>query len=472
MYSQLLFVSLQPNKTNMLRIYFDWNCITHLKDSEGEKLFDYIISNKPNYIFPFSPAHFEDLQRSRPCKNRENKDYYKDLTILHNICDNHLIMFDNDKKRVLPFAATPYEYIEKAGDTDTWDDILRYDSFSEYIKKEVGEPYSIMINELLGKIPVGASIPFFSNERTENGMDLLNQGFKYMKKVQTHVNYNRELSAGIKSFDEVSFKHISGATSDNIHDEIDKMISKSAPKFNMDKLIELTLQQNKQNSELTKFISYYLAYDFMGFKQDKGHDLRNTSTDAKHAYYGSYCDVLVTNDKRMTEKTKAVYKDMSISTKVISIDELEKYIEDENKIQFTLKPYIMKLGCNIHFKKSYQQDEVHCRYSYFKSPFLGFFNYGMVVYNIESHLPSFIFQRKLMSNDMAFYSEIDKLTELIERTFVFDSKSIDYFVEVCDEIKKHKKDAVFAVRNKKWSFIFTGDSEFPGMPLLAITHTN
>ena len=26
----------------MLRIYFDWNCITHLKDSEGEKLFDYI----------------------------------------------------------------------------------------------------------------------------------------------------------------------------------------------------------------------------------------------------------------------------------------------------------------------------------------------------------------------------------------------------------------------------------------------
>lgn len=61
---------MHPNKTNMLRIYFDWNCITHLKDPENEKLFDYIMSNKPFMIFPFSPAHFEDLQRSWPCKDR------------------------------------------------------------------------------------------------------------------------------------------------------------------------------------------------------------------------------------------------------------------------------------------------------------------------------------------------------------------------------------------------------------------
>ena len=89
---------MHPNKTNMLRIYFDWNCITHLKDPENEKLFDYIMSNKPFMIFPFSPAHFEDLQRSWPCKDRNNKDYHIDLAILQNICDNYLIMFDNDKK--------------------------------------------------------------------------------------------------------------------------------------------------------------------------------------------------------------------------------------------------------------------------------------------------------------------------------------------------------------------------------------
>lgn len=454
----------------MLRIYLDWNCITHLKKTENRELFDYILSNKQYFIFPFSPAHFEDLQRSRPSEGNENEDYYRDLNTLHDICETHLIMFDNAKKRVLPFLATPYEYAKKSG--DTLDDILKYDSFTEYITKEIGEPFSAIFDKQLGKMPTKSNIPLFPNEVIKNGADLLNQGFKYMKEVQTRVNYNKELSAGIKSFDEVSFKHISGATSDSIHDEIDKMISKTAPQFNLDKLIELTLQQNNQNSDLTKFISYYLAYDFMGFKQDKGHDLRNTSTDAKHAYYGSYCDILVTNDKRMTEKTKAVYKDLSISTKVISTNELERCIEEEKKIQFTLKPYIMELGCNIHFKKTYLQDEVHCKYSYFQSPFLGFFNYGMVVYNNESRSPSFIFQRKLMNNDMVFYSEIDKLTELIRTAFVFDSESIDYFIEVCDKIKKQKKDAVFSVRSKRWIFTFTGDSEFLGMPLLVITRTN
>ena len=77
-----------------------------------------------------------------------------------------------------------------------------------------------------------------------------------------------------------------------------------------------------------------------------------------------------------------------------------------------------------------------------------------------------------MSNDMAFYSEIDKLTELIKKAFVFDSKLIEYFLEVCDKIKMQEKDAVFSVRSKRWIFTFTGDSEFLGMPLLVITRTN
>jgi hypothetical protein len=77
-----------------------------------------------------------------------------------------------------------------------------------------------------------------------------------------------------------------------------------------------------------------------------------------------------------------------------------------------------------------------------------------------------------MSNDMVFYSEIDKLTELIRTTFIFDSESVDYFKEVCDIIKTQKKDALFSVRSKRWIFTFTGDSEFLGMPLIVITRTN
>ena len=275
----------------MLRLYLDWNCITHLKESYNKELFDYISSNKCFFVFPFSPAHFEDLQRSCPSKNKENEDYYTDLDTLHNICETHLIMFDNDKKRVLPFSATPYEYAKKSGNSDTLDDILQYNSFTEYITKEIGEPYCTIIDKQLKGMPMETNIPVFSNEVIKNGADLLNQGFNFMKEVLTRVNYNKELSAGIRVHEASSFKRISGATPNNIHKEIDKMISKTSPQYNMDKLIGLTLQNNTQKTDLTEFLSYYLSYDFMGFKQDRGHDLRNIITDAKHAYYGSYCDV-------------------------------------------------------------------------------------------------------------------------------------------------------------------------------------
>lgn len=44
----------------MLKIYFDWNCITHSKDK-----YPYILeiceSCKDKFIFPYSNAHIRDL---------------------------------------------------------------------------------------------------------------------------------------------------------------------------------------------------------------------------------------------------------------------------------------------------------------------------------------------------------------------------------------------------------------------------
>lgn len=47
--------------------------------------------------------------------------------------------------------------------------------------------------------------------------------------------------------------------------------------------------------------------------------------DAAHAYFAQVCDVLVTNDKRMRAKTKAVYSFLGVKTRVISVDE---FLED------------------------------------------------------------------------------------------------------------------------------------------------
>ena len=43
--------------------------------------------------------------------------------------------------------------------------------------------------------------------------------------------------------------------------------------------------------------------------------------DAVHAYFAQVCDVLVTNDKRMRAKTKAVYSFLGVKTKVVSTND-------------------------------------------------------------------------------------------------------------------------------------------------------
>lgn len=45
----------------MLKIYLDWNIITHLKDEQNSDLFTFLQTNKDYFIFPYSKAHIKDL---------------------------------------------------------------------------------------------------------------------------------------------------------------------------------------------------------------------------------------------------------------------------------------------------------------------------------------------------------------------------------------------------------------------------
>lgn len=50
-------------------------------------------------------------------------------------------------------------------------------------------------------------------------------------------------------------------------------------------------------------------------------------SDASHAYSAQICDVLVTNDKRMRAKVKAIYAFLGVSTQVLSVKEFFSTVE-------------------------------------------------------------------------------------------------------------------------------------------------
>lgn len=69
----------------MLKIYLDWNIITHLKDDNNRDLYMYLLTNKDKFIFPYSKAHIKDLLVS---KDANNNYYEQDFQSLTEICED------------------------------------------------------------------------------------------------------------------------------------------------------------------------------------------------------------------------------------------------------------------------------------------------------------------------------------------------------------------------------------------------
>ena len=83
--------------------------------------------------------------------------------------------------------------------------------------------------------------------------------------------------------------------------------------------IEVYLQKLFASEGRTVFSSLFYLLDVVCYRHDKDHAAR--LYDSSHAFFGQYCDFLVTNDKRMTTKTEAVYSYLGVRSKVLTADE-------------------------------------------------------------------------------------------------------------------------------------------------------
>ena len=73
------------------------------------------------------------------------------------------------------------------------------------------------------------------------------------------------------------------------------------------------------NSGRTIFSTLFNLLDSVCYWRDKNDVAR--FYDSSHAYFAQLCDVLVTNDKKMRVKSKAVYSYLGINTNVYSVDD-------------------------------------------------------------------------------------------------------------------------------------------------------
>ena len=214
----------------MLKIYLDWNCITHSKKDDSLSFIEQISENyQGRVIFPYSTYHIRDVLVSRKAYPNE---FSLDLEQLTKICGKHYLQFENN--RIYPKFTFPKEVVERQGDT------LEFAQTFEWLSPQ--NYYSLKKN-------LQDSIP---------------------SEILTKIRNSTSNEA---------FQIIENYTWDILHSDLDSILNKN----NVISRINTFEQQ---------FKNLCIALDLFGYKsEDKNKQFTNIDADAGHVFMAANCDL-------------------------------------------------------------------------------------------------------------------------------------------------------------------------------------
>ena len=169
--------------------------------------------------------------------------------------------------------------------------------------------------EMINKIVPGINKSFSISDMFTQ-MQKLNEELSDKKKFKDFRRYNLENLPGFNTLKDVSVE------------SINNILSNSALGKNLNELIE---QQNSDGKATfnQKVVSCFMILNLLGLDQEsnKKANYISLSNDAQHAFYGAYCDVLISEDEGLRTKAKVLYDNYGIVTSIYSIDDFLKLNE-------------------------------------------------------------------------------------------------------------------------------------------------
>ncbi len=422
----------------MKKIYLDWNIINHLE--ENSELYDYIRQYQSHFVFVYSPAHFSDLMKSYK-ESGGNTYFEKDLKRLESICETHLMYYSDKKMSIC--NCPPTEFLEKEGKYyPTIKDVFSPDYFKKALHVNGVDLYNLFSNGLKS-ISLGKTIelPFIGG--FSNGLELLNCALSFFEKIlmdKVYVKNFRTITSNNLTDKEIT--KINGCAPDKIIETINAYLFEHGCEDDFTKLVKKALLENSQDDEKLIFESLYVGLDFMRFHSDQ-RDLMNILTDADHAYYGSFCDVIVTEDAKMRLKADAVFSNLNISTRIICEKDFLQFLKDEVSGEVMIEDPIKEVLSNQHIPESYDADTCYGKWKKLDFHYLGYFNkleFQLIV-STGRHL--FVFSKERKLEKCVYYSETDKFFAIM-KDLLHEPCAIKLFeTEYVEKYKLKDKNASF-----------------------------
>ena len=336
----------------MIRVYFDWQVLNWLKkydehpNPEEKKKYSRLYSKycqyKNHLLIPYSSAHLYDLQHNWRKSEKSKKYTYEDIDFLSKISNNNCLLKYEEKQYAGPYIGHPREYFDaiKYSDELLNEDIDLSFKGDDSLSIAMRNHYSrtspkYNFENIYKNIPeehrdeFKKFIPFSNDDITLK--ELIEKVWDFSRRMLYDGKYYR----GLRDYVIKNFKGIKTLDDEGSNiEEIDSFFRDSQMNQSFLELVKSTCALNNFNSkkEPTRydiFKNAYLLLDTFGISTDKiskRNSFINITRDAEHAFFGAFCDFIVSEDKALRKKTKALYKLLDIGTKVLSVNQFNDTI--------------------------------------------------------------------------------------------------------------------------------------------------
>ncbi len=451
----------------MLKIYLDWNIISYLKKEEYIDLRNYIAQIKEFFIFPYSRAHIQDLYQSKSPTNVVK--FEKDLDTLTDICQTHLLEYNDSIDAPYPYECTPRQYIERESLTlQAYKSGFESISFTELIKSTMDATTFEGIRNYLLSIPIETPIEnpnngFLIQNLWDTIVFLLDNLSLMLKNKKLEVEVYKSLC---KIEGESSIQKLQNISSSEIFDYLNNLSISRTNKNLTDTILD-TLEKINGINSYNYFLAEYTTLAFCGYSRDKNRNILNIMTDALHAYYAMRCDVLVTKDDGMRKKAQAEFTRFNSPTKIITIEELRTFLENELYYQYNLD-YIQH-EVIPKYSKGEDRGDGKIAYKNVPSPIGGLFTNCIKIPEAPNALALKV---NLAPNGYVYYTELKRFFNLLME-YVPNKQKVIFQKEVIDKFLTRNKEIILSIRIffhfKKWKIELLADpeSDVP-LPMLII----
>ena len=453
----------------MIRVYFDWNVFTELKQKKSVEepfiaIYSIIQNNKNKLLFPYSPAHLRDLQRGFNKTEKSKRYTYNDLHFLEEISQNYCLYVNSKDKNAGYDIINATEYfndITKEKEKDyTLDDLFTHDSDDSLLTKFKSTPTGIDLDS----IPGNKIKSMFSNLSVENNL------YSLMKDLHNFTSSPEAMERAYKSARNLAIEgmKINGQQKqwENPFGSIEEILAKVPKKQTFHQTVEDSLKITNKDKELTRFdyfTRYYISLDTYGYYGDD--KFPNLIDDATHAFYGAFCEFFVTKDDNTYHKAKAVYEKLKIGTIVCKPDEFPLEFQKINADEKSIIDRIVEIISNAPILLDTVDDEQNPVSVYkIEQPLTDFFD-RLQVSKYKDNNSLYIYKKVKNYSDFLFWLEIKSVVDKIVANFGIDYNSRKEFDD-CDKeeiIKNEWRGRVWAIN--KTVIVIGYDTETFGLAL-------